>query len=472
METESIGTYRLFYESHGNEDSCNRNETHSESVDNDQISSSVGGSFCCSLVRLAKIGFKLTVICGVMFGLFATLLWWIELNVEVYCFRTWNNIPDRIHRFRLLSDSVQDIIILFWPLLTIAPICSWPMIKESNVLFYCAIAGLLNVVDRFFLFIFHHYLPLWKSYVGNVIFAVTAFVVLYKFARYRQQQIGNGENTTVVTLKLGVQLIVGTAIALPYNYVFLTFYRHFSPLARTLASCSIIVLLYIPKIIIANVINGLRGICKPNEGITFTAAFLVISTIVPRLTQAGIESLAYFTLISLFHGVVNVLDKLTLPSRRKFFNFICRKNSDVITESWIYAQQYIAHQTLIGIITETSSLVLSNAAAYLMVYYYRTEKGTGNSVDGWSLITDLIVKLVIAVCIDWIFNVLVLKVQNDCHKFPLLRMWQREWKFIMVIHLIQIIFVAIYFSFFIDSMLLEDVLRNSTTNCIGFFKGL
>ena len=472
MEIASNDAYRLLNDSNDNEDTCVGSETRSESIDDAQISNSVRFSFRLSFLRFAEVGFKLTMMYGVLFGLFATFLWWIKLNVEVYCFRKWYDIPERIHHLRLLSDSVQEIIVFFWPLLTIAPICTWSMIKESNVLFWCAIAGLLGFVYRFFLFIFQQYQPLWKSYVGNVIFCVTAFIVFYKFAKYRQQQTDNSEDTLILTLKICVQLIVGMVIALPYNYIFLNFYRHLSSFARTIVSCSVIALLYIPKLIIASVVTNFRGIYKPNEGIIFAAAFLVISTMVPRLAQAGVESLTYFTIISLFHGVVNILDKLTIPARIKFLNFICRRNTDAINESWVYAQQFIAHQTLIGIITETSTVIMSNAAAYLIVYYYKIELGTMKSFDGWNLVTDMLMKLFIAVCMDWIFNIISLKVQNDCHKLPVLQIWQREWKFIMVIHLIHIIFVVTYFSFFVDVMLLQDVMHNVTTNCIGFFKGL
>ena len=472
METASNDIYHMLNDSIDSEDTCNGSAAGTESIVDPQAWSGVDCSFCLSLLRFAELGFKLTMICGILFGLFAAFLWWIKLNVEVYCFRSWNDIPARIHHLRLLSDSVQESIVFFWPLLIIAPICTWSMIRESNVLFWCAISGLLGFVIRFFLFIFHHYQALWKSYMGNFIFCVTAFIVFYKFAKYRQQQTGNSENTLMLTLKVCVQLIVGMVIALPYNYIFLNFYRHLSPFARTIVSCSIIVLLYIPKLIIASVVTNFRGIYKPNEGIIFAAAFLVISTMVPRLAQAGVESLTFFTIISLFHGMVNVLDKLTLPSRTKFLNFVCRRSTDAINESWAYTQQFIVHQTLVGIITETSTVIMSNAAAYLIVYYYKIELGTMKSFDGWNLMTDMLMKLFIAVIIDWIFNIIALKVQNDCHKLPVLQIWQREWKFIMVIHLIHIIFVIMYFSFFVDIMLLQDVMHNITTNCIGFLKGL
>ena len=426
-------------------------------------------SFFVSLSQPIGASLQLSVICGVMFGIFATFLWWFELNVEDYCFRTWDEIPYNVHVFRLLSDTIQDLIIMFWPLLTIAPICSWSMIKESNVLFWCAIAGCVDVTHRFFLFVFWQYLAPWKSYVGNVIFSIISFIVFYKFARHRQQQSSNNDSTVVVTFKLGIQLIVGIFIALLYNYCLLELYQQSAPLIRTIMSCSLIALLCFPKLIISTVITNLHGIYTPNEGITFAAAFLIITTMVIRLTQADIKSLAYFTIISVVHGIISVADKVTLPIRTKFFNAIYGRSSKVIDENWIYTQQYIAHQSLIGVITETSSIIMSNSAAYLLFYYYNEEIGSGKSFELRIVLPDLFTKLGIAILIEFIFNVVALKLQNDRYDIPVLSVWQREWKFILVVHFIQIVLVIVYFSYWVDKMLLVTRFHNSTTSCIGFF---
>ena len=425
MGSDSVDSYCLF----NNSDLCNGNQTQNEGA---QVKTSVIYNFCCRLLKFTEMSLKLTLLCGVLFGVFTTFFWWIPVSLEVYCSLTWANSPYTIRRFRVLKDSIQDMIVYFWPFLAIAPICSWSMIRKSTILFWCAIAGLLVIAGRFYLFIFHHYRPLWESYVGNVIFCVTAFIVFYKFARYRQQQTGNNESTIIVTLKLYVQLVFGTAIALPYNYLFLMFYYNSSNLYKTLVSCSIIAVLYIPKIIIANVITNLRGICRPDEGITFAAAFLVISTMVPRLTQAGLEGdLTYFTIISLFHGIFNVLDKLSLRLRRKISNFICQRSDDVMNESWIYVRQYIAHQSLISIITETSSIIWSNLRLYLMFHSY----------NEYFTLRDLCRKLGIAVFIELIFNVIALKLQNDLFDIPVLNVWQNERKTLIVIHLVQIVLI-------------------------------
>ena len=314
------------------------------------------------------------------------------------------------------------------------------------------------------LYVFKHYEEHWKSYVGNAIFLFIVFIVFYKFARYRQGQSTNNDNPIVVTLKLSMQFIIGLALSLPYNYLFLTFYQQSTPFNRVILSCSLIAVFYVPKLIISNVITNLHGIYKPNESIIFAAAYLINSTMVLRLTQAKIEDLAFFTIVSFAHGIFNVIDRLILPIRDKLCRRVCRRRNNCSNDSLTYAQQYIAHQSLISIITETSSVIMSNAAAYLLVYYYNKGDSTGRRQKGTNLLGEIVIRSSIAVSIEWFFNVISLKILCDWYNVPLLQLWKLEWKFIMVIHLIQIFYVIVYFADYVNIMLVDDVLLNSHHN--------
>ena len=424
---------------------------------------------CSSWTKHIKTSFELSVILGILFGLFTTFLWWIELNVKPYCMSNWDDIPLKTRHLMLLVESVKVVIIMFWPLLTVAPICSWSMIKESKLIYCCTIAGFVDVIDRLCMFIFGYYQRPWKSYVGNGIFAIISYTVFYKFTKHRQQQFNNTESMILITMKLGMQIISGLIIFLPYNYLFLHFYSDSKSFVRTVLSCSLIAVFYIPKLIICNLVVHQRGIYNENESIVFSAAFLIISTMVARLTQARIEDLPYFILVCVVHGVFNVIDKVALPIKEKLCSTLCRRINCGNGRN-VYFTHYTAHQSLISIITETTSVVMSNAAAYLLVYYYKKEEGTGKMYDGRILFKDMLIRSSIAICIEFAFNVVALKLQNDSYKFPVLKLWKRQWKFIMVIHLIHIIYVVAYFAYHVDYMLLGDIVRNNSLNCTGDFK--
>ena len=471
METDFAGIYRWYRQFDDDHDPFMRNDIDAESTENTNEMNSLSCSLYFSQLKYVKASLQSTIICGIIFGLFATFLWWININTNPSCFGEWHEIPNTMHGVALISDAVKAIIIMFWPILMIAPICSWSMIKDSNLLFLSIIAGFLNAIHRLFLYIFASYEHDWKSYIGNALFSLLVFIVFYKFAKYRQekQHSTNGENIFLITLKLATQVVLGLVLFLPYNYVVLAYYQNLTPILRVILSCSLIAVFYVPKLIISNVVTNLHGIYKPNESIVFAAGFLVISTMVTRLTQAGIENLTLFIIVSCAHGIFNVIDKLILPIRDNLCGRVCRRRNTCSNDSLKYAQQYIAHQSLISIITETTSVIVSNAAAYLLVYYSNKEDSTGKRYDRWTLLKEVVIRSSIAVSIEWFFNTIALKIQNDLCDIPVLRLWKREWKFILIIHLMQIIFV-LYFADYMNKMFNHDMFRNSTHDCIGLFK--
>ena len=317
------------YRSYSEQDD-DHNPYYGNGVDNESIKEVNGEEkfrcrFYLSQLKYIKASLQTTVVCGVIFGFIATSLWWINLNTNPSCQGKWDESTSKMHRIALISDAVKAVIIMFWPIMMIAPICSWQMIKDSNIIFWCIIGGLIDVIDRLFLYIFEHYKPHYKSYVGNVIFSLMVFIVFYKFARYHQEQSTNNDSTILVALKLSMQFIIGLTLSLPYNYLFLTFYQQSTPFNRVILSCSLIAVFYVPKLIISNVITNLHGIYKPNEGVIFAAGYLINSTMVLRLTQAEIESLDYFTMVSCVHGIFNVIEKLILPLRDKLCRCVCKR---------------------------------------------------------------------------------------------------------------------------------------------------
>ena len=472
MAVDLSTSYKLFSETDDNDNPSTEYDINDEPTEGVNWRKIFRCNFYLSQLKYVKASFQATVVCGVIFGLFATFLWWININMNPSCSGRWDDIPSKIHRIALTSDAFQAITTMFWPILTIAPICSWSMIKASNMIFWSTIGGLVDVIDRLFLYVFAHYKAHYKSYVANVIFLLIEFIVFYKFAKYRQEQSTNNDNTVKITLKISIQFIIGMPLALLHNYLFLKLFEDASESTKVILSCSLIAVLYVPKLIIGNVITNLHGIYRPNESIVFAASFLINSTMVTRLAQAKLENLKYFIAVSFVHGIFSVVDKLILPIRDKLCKCVCRRRNNLFIDSALFTEQYIAHQTLISIITETTSVIMSNAAAYLLVYYYKREESTGREQEGMILLREMVIRSSIAVSIEWIFNIISLKIQNERYNIPVLRLWKSEWKFIMITHLIQIIYVVVYFADYVNINLLNSMKINSTVHCVGLFKRL
>ena len=175
MEFEVENYYQLFDDSEDN-NFCIVNDHETVSNEAAQMGKA-DNALSISPIKLMNTSLQSSVICGVLTGLLITLLWWIELNVRDYCTKDWDAIPNSFHRKELVVDSVEVIIVSLWPVLTIAPICQWSMIKESNILVWCSIAGLADALNRLSQYMLGYYDERWKSYMGNVIFLLISFVV-------------------------------------------------------------------------------------------------------------------------------------------------------------------------------------------------------------------------------------------------------------------------------------------------------
>ena len=467
METGFIVPCRVFSSLADVEEPPVGNANENEDIDSRD---DVGCNVYLSMVDCVKTSMQLSILCGILLGLFTALLWLLKLNVAGFCLGKMEDAPSDVHRFQLIVDAFQAVVIMLWPLLNISPICSWSFVKDSNTILWSIVAGFTDIIDRLSFYIFEHYKANWKSYVGHLIFLTIAFIICYKFTTYRQQQFDNSDNTVIAAFKLVIQFVLTFIVVLPFMYVLPKYFQESSPLEQLVMSCMLIAVFYVPKLIVSGVITNLRGIYNPNEAIVFASGLLISSTMVTRLAQAKIESLTYFTIVSLVHGIFAVIDKLTLPLRIKLCNLFYKRGADDMDESLSVTKEYIAHQSLISVITETTSVILSNAAAYILMYYYDEEEHTGKRYDGLILFKEMVIRSSIAVCIDLVFSIVALKVQNDWLKIPVLRVWRSEWKFILVIHLIQIIYVVVYFADYVDAMLLGNVIRNSTEGCVGIFE--
>ena len=427
--------------------------------------------FSCLWMCL-KVNVECTIVCGVVVGLFATFLWWLDLIIRQHCSPDWEKIPERIYRTHLIVDIVIVLIINFWAFSLIAPLCGWSVSKELNLVCYCIIGGLLDTVDRLVVYIYGHYSKIWRYYVGSVIFLLTSFAICYRFARHCKTALNVSYNTFVLTLKLGLQVVVGFVVSLVLNLLVFELYYKSSPDDRTILACVLIVAFAVPKLFINHIATSIRGICTPGDEIMLSIAYLTGSTVVCRVLQAKINDLKPFIVISLVHGVLNVFDKLLSPLQRRVLSFMCHICEDSGSNEGrsTKVSLFLANQALVLSITETTCVVLSVAAAYLLRHYYEKDEITGQRYDGLALLKDMAMKCGIGIGIEFVFNVVALQIHTYLYNVPIFSVWKGKWKFILISHIIQVMFIVLYFSVPINDVLIRNYYIKANSTCFGFFE--
>ena len=423
-------------------------------------------SFCTNLSQCVMVSFTSTVLSGILVGLVATVLWWIEFNVRAHCFAEWDKIPSRVRRQKLIVEIVEALILMFWPLLTIIPVISLSAARELNLLSFCIIAGLLESLCHSLLYIFGYYDSRLKSYIGNVLFLSVLFYISYKVAKMYIRKRGINTNVIVLTLKLGLQFILGCLVGFLLNYIFIGLYNKASEFHKFLLTCVLIFVFFLPKLVLTCSITNANDIYTPGQGILFAVSYLTCTTVVARLAQSKIEKLPYFVGLSVVHGVFNIIDKLMIPLREKICRIIFKREASEARE--LYVHHYIANQSLVSIITETTSIILNCSVIYILYHYYEGDREVNIKYEGNTPFNDWIERVTSAVSIEFVMNVVALMVQIYL-RIPVVSTWKEKWRFILVVHVIQMFFFVVYFSEYLNDMLIKKYGGNTKMACIGFF---
>ena len=460
--------YRYHLYSHGNTEDATTFTGSSQEIDDTKDRPYVR-SLCTTLSQCVMVSFTSTVLCGVLVGFVATVLWWVEFNVRAHCFAEWDKIPSRVRRRKLIVEIVEAIILMFWPLLCITPVISWSTARELNLPSFCIIAGLLESLCHSLLYIFGYYDSRLKSYIGNVLFVSVLFYICYKVAIMYIRKRGINTNVIVLTLKLGLQFILGFLLSLLFNYIFIGLYNKASEFHKFLLTCALIFVFFLPKLVLTCSITNANDVYTPGQGILFAVTYLTCTTVVARLAQSKIEKLPYFVGLSVVHGVFNIIDKVMIPLREKICCIIFKREASEARA--LYVHHYIANQSLISIITETTSIVFNCSIAYVLYHYYEGDGEVEIKYASNTPFNDWIERVATAVSIEFIMNVVALMVQIYL-RIPVVSTWKEKWGFILAVHVIQMFFFAVYYSEYLNDMLIKKYGGNTNRTCIGFFDRL
>lgn len=420
-----------------------------------------------SILQCFLVTLKSMVLCGSLVGLLATFLWWIDLNVSIPCFNGWDSVPESVHRQRLLVDMIKGILLMYWPLVCLAPICSWSTVRELRLFHMCTIAGLTDAVVHALLFIFRLYHLHWRSYIGNVIFLTVTFLVYYFYGQHRQQMSQNKDSTVLLACKLSFQFILGLCLTVPFNYVFLDYYGKVEDFLKVILNSGLILLFFIFKVVLYYVLTNIDGIFLQGEGILFAVTYITATTIVARLLQARIESFAYFIGVSFLHGACSIIDKLMFPFRDKIVSCICKGRGRQTTS---HAQDFNTNQSFISVITEATCVIFCSSVAYLLAYYYKGEESTGSRYNGFRLFKEMVERVGTAIAIELVMNMIAMKILVRVQKVPVTAVWKLKWKFIVIVHILQVLFIVLYYCFYLNQMLIKDFEKNKNQTCVGNFK--
>ena len=436
-------------------------------------------SFIKSLLKCAGISFQTTVLFGILFGVLAATLWWIDLNLSKIChkydvdLKRWYNMPKKFIQIRVSNMVFKVAILQQWSFACLVLVYEKKLLRRLNMFSCNALVSCIMVIIVLFMFLFDVYQYNSKSYVGNVVFIFITALNHIRIAKYHRETMQQGScNVPLLALKLSLQFILGMVVYLPFCYLLIPTYTKLPPLTIAIVSASVPVVLALPKCCVGYVIGRIKGVYSPGNAVVFTLVMHNSATLAARLLQAGNHNLLVFIGISILHGVLNIFEKLLLPVRDKISQRLCKRENPRTTHRPKRVSRLIADQTLFNMMTETTAIVIGCASTEIIKYHYR-RNNDGTRYRGFALFSAVSERAGYAVLIEFICNIIALQIQTYYHNLPVIRVWLLRWRWFLCAQLVVVVYSIIYYPGHLDDAILDShISKENRTACLGPFQRL
>eukprot|EP00112_Aurelia_sp_Birch-Aquarium-sp1_P015365 Seg34.4 transcript_id=Seg34.4/GoldUCD/mRNA.D3Y31 product="hypothetical protein" protein_id=Seg34.4/GoldUCD/D3Y31 len=437
-------------------------------------------TFLMSLWRCVWLTMQTTMVCGVIFGVIGTFLWWLEQNLTLFCLKFAQNLdgmPMHLQRIRLTTVALRSMIIEFWSFIAVVPVFDWTFLKQLNLPIWNVLTAFINALCQLVFALYGGlYHPKWTSYISNVLFFFITYFNYTRIARHKKRILRLSAKSIFLASKLGTQFILGLFVTMFSDYILFPAIRNMSQFERVVTVSLLPLFVMIPKLVASFIVGRLTGLFSPGKAVMFTIVAQVSGALACRFVQAFLvekldtKEFNIFVITSLAHAVLKILDKILLPLKERLCQFLFRAKATAKRPPRV--SRLLADQYLIDLMTETSALLINCAAVYLIKYFYSRYEGTRDRKYRMTLFISFLKRVGVCVLIDSIASVIALKILTYRYNIPVIKVWSLRWRWVIGIHLIQIMFAMIIFPMLISEAILKgDVTHvNGTSRCDGPFQ--
>ena len=408
---------------------------------------------------------------------------YLDLNSSQLCFeqmRRPGNFSVDIMKWRLIGDGIETLAIHLWFPFTLGILFGWSEFK-TNYMFtvYTAIAfGVIVVTYKILLFIFHIFqTKQYYSYFGNLLFLLEVLCCSYFVARkVRKIHLNVALSKLQIVIIISTEFITGFIIGMAYRYYIVVWFNGMEDEIKK-AMVAVITPLY--AVIPVAVCKRLASICSAitDPGRTFVLVYLLqgVITILYRTMQADVKNIWIFIGMSVLHALFGVAKKAKKHFRDKILACLiqclnriccCRRQDRRVFHDTPNQRRLQADLDIQYMLYEYTAIILSQIyqALYLI---------TNFEVSSWPILEVALLRIAIAVGIDFFFNSICIFIQMHWYKNTIREVWLKNWK----LHMLANAFVAAMTIWYFSPVLLEVVRvhtntsgRLNLTNCTGPFQ--
>ena len=283
--------------------------------------------------------------------------------------------------------------------------------------------------------------------------------------------------TIRVSAMLIAQFAFGIPIAFFLVYKLIPLYDEANETYRAIIAGALPLVTAIPKVIVRLAAQRIDFI-HPGDAHVLLHVLYIALAIVFRVMQAELTSLGLFILLSVVHGAVDLLERLTIVMRDYLWYFIYKKlKRDTEAELILSAEKFrtprsmrfIADMSIQMILGESTALIA--AVGFIQLYNFMYPADNPSSTNMY-FITQFFIRVSIALSIDFIFNSFSFWIQMSYLNIAVAKVWRKKWRKHMVVAFILTTVTLCYFTTHLFAVVKAK--NNSGTkapnfNCTGPF---
>jgi len=441
-----------------------------------------------SLWKAVKDVFCIQILGGLTLGTLAIFILVLDFNSVDLCHDRkfdghWNLLPPKIQAIIVSADTAEAYVCQMWSFLNVITMFDWPLVKKLNLLTLNLLGAFFDTCYRLYLQVFGIYQKPWMSFPLNALFLVitvmNSILVGREIANNSEIERSRKVKKTIkVSAILAAQFAFGIPISFGLVYGLIPLYgRVQNETFRAVIAGALPLITAIPKVIVRLTAQRIDFI-HPGDSHVLLSALYTTSAIVFRVMQAELTSLRLFIFLSFVHGVVDLLERLTIVVRDYLWYFIYRKlkrNADA--EAMLSADKFrtprsmrfIADMSIQMILGESTALIAAVGAIQLYGFMYNNNS---LSFSDMHLIADFFIRVSIALSIDFVFNSFSFWLQMSYLNIAVVRVWKKKWRKRMLVGFILTSVTLCYFTPYLFGVVREK--KTSQTkmrlfNCTGPF---
>ena len=331
------------------------------------------------------------------------------------------------------------------------------MVKRLNLLILNLLGAFLDTCYRLYLQVYGIYDVSWRSFPLNgvfvLIFLINTALVGREIAKNTESERRKRFKETIkVTAVLSAQFAFGIPMALLFVYELFPLYQsQRSETKRAIVAGVLPLITAFPKMVIRLAAQRIDFLHPGDAHILLTVMFSA-SAIVFRVLQAELTSLKLYILLSLFHGLLDLLERLTIVVRDYFWYYLSKKvlarggTTPVASADKFRtprSMRFIADMSIQITLGESTSLIAAVCFIQLYSFMYNTDKP---SFTDMSLVKGFFVRVAIGLAIDFFFNSFSFWLQMSYLNVAVVRVWRKKWRKHMLVGLTVTVITLCYFT--------------------------